>query len=77
MAAFLLVLERAGKALRTPSRDAMLSYACKQVGRGWGFGLHEAFDRCGGLLGPLFIFMILSRIASFSIKVNLLESDVI
>ncbi len=59
-AAILLVLERAGKALRTPSRDAMLSYACKSVGRGWGFGLHEAFDRCGGLLGPLIMFGILS-----------------
>ncbi len=59
MAAVLLVLERAGKALRTPSRDAMLSYACKQVGRGWGFGLHEAFDRFGGLLGPLLMYAIL------------------
>lgn len=60
-AAVLLVLERAGKALRTPSRDAMLSYATKQVGRGWGFGLHEAFDRCGGLLGPLIMYGILSK----------------
>lgn len=60
IAAALLVLERAGKALRTPSRDAMLSYACKQVGRGWGFGLHEAFDRFGGLLGPLLMYGILS-----------------
>lgn len=60
MAAVLLVLERAGKALRTPSRDAMLSYACKQVGRGWGFGLHEAFDRFGGLLGPLLMYALLS-----------------
>ncbi len=59
-AAVLLVLERAGKALRTPSRDAMLSYACKEVGRGWGFGLHEAFDRFGGLIGPFIMFGILS-----------------
>jgi len=59
-AAILLVLERAGKALRTPSRDAMLSYACKEVGRGWGFGLHEAFDRFGGLIGPFIMFGILS-----------------
>lgn len=60
VAATLLVLERAGKALRTPSRDAMLSYAAKNIGRGWGFGLHEAFDRLGGLLGPLMMFFILS-----------------
>lgn len=71
-AALLLVLERAGKALRTPSRDAMLSYACNTVGRGWGFGLHEAFDRCGGLLGPLFIFWILSTGPHFKIAFALL-----
>lgn len=60
VAATLLVLERAGKALRTPSRDAMLSYASTQAGRGWGFGVHEAFDRAGGLLGPLLMFGMLS-----------------
>ncbi len=71
-AALLLVLERAGKALRTPSRDAMLSYACKQVGRGWGFGLHEAFDRCGGLLGPLIMYFILSTGPHFKMAFALL-----
>jgi MFS family permease len=72
MAALLLVLERSGKALRTPSRDAMLSYACKQVGRGWGFGLHEAFDRCGGLLGPLIMFFTLSTGPHFKIAFAIL-----
>jgi MFS family permease len=72
MAAVLLVLERAGKALRTPSRDAMLSYATKQVGRGWGFGLHEAFDRCGGLLGPLIMFAVLSNGPHFKMAFALL-----
>ncbi len=71
-AALLLVLERAGKALRTPSRDAMLSYACNKVGRGWGFGLHEAFDRCGGLLGPLIMFAILSTGPHFKLAFALL-----
>jgi MFS family permease len=71
-AAVLLILERAGKAVRTPSRDAMLSYACKHVGRGWGFGLHEAFDRCGGLLGPLFMFFILSSGPHFKMAFALL-----
>ncbi len=51
----LLFLERIGKAIRNPSRDAMLSYATKTLGRGWGFGLHEILDRTGSLLGPLVI----------------------
>ena len=43
-AAALMVLERVGKAIRTPARDVMLSYATTHTGRGWGFGLHEALD---------------------------------
>jgi len=52
-AAFLIILERMGKAIRTPARDAMLSHATKQVGRGWGFALHEAVDQIGAIIGPL------------------------
>ena len=55
VAAGLIILERFGKAIRTPSRDAILSYATNEVGRGWGFGLHHAMDQVGGLLGPLLI----------------------
>lgn len=58
-AAFLIVLERFGKALRVPARDAMLSYATKQTGRGWGFGLHEALDQIGAIIGPLAITLLL------------------
>ena len=53
VAAALVILERTGKALRTPARDAMLSYATKTTGRGWGFGLHEALDQVGATVGPL------------------------
>ena len=53
-AAALIVLERTGKAIRTPARDAMLSHAGRQLGRtGWAFGLHEAMDQTGATLGPL------------------------
>ncbi|MEW6067003.1 MAG: MFS transporter [Nitrospirota bacterium] len=53
VAAFLIICERVGKAIRTPARDAMLSHATKQVGRGWGFGIHEALDQVGAIVGPL------------------------
>ncbi len=58
-AAGLLVLERLGKGLRTPARDAMLSHAVVQVGRGWGFGFHSAMDQTGALVGPLIIAGVL------------------
>lgn len=50
IAAFLLIAERMGKAIRTPPRDVMLSQATSSVGRGWGFGLHEAWTRSEQLL---------------------------
>lgn len=59
LAASLIILERFGKAIRSPSKDAMLSYATKATGRGWGFGLHEAMDQIGAILGPLIVSYIL------------------
>ena len=60
IAAVLIVLERTGKAIRTPSRDVMLSQAAHQVGRGWGFGLHEAMDQTGAFIGPLAVAAVLA-----------------
>lgn len=52
-AVVLLLAERLGKAIRSPSKDAILSHAAHQVGRGWGFGIHEALDQVGAVAGPL------------------------
>jgi MFS-type transporter involved in bile tolerance (Atg22 family) len=59
LAASLIVLERAGKAIRNPPRDVMLSRAGEHVGQGWAFGLHEALDQTGALAGPLAAALIL------------------
>lgn len=53
IAALLLILERVGKAVRSPARDTILSYATSQTGRGWGFALHEFLDQVGAVVGPL------------------------
>lgn len=57
-AAVLIILERMGKGIRSPARDALLSHATKQVGRGWGFGLHEAMDQIGAIIGPLLFSLV-------------------
>jgi MFS family permease len=59
-AAGLIVTERLGKAVRTPARDAMLSHATTAVGRGWGFGFHNAMDQTGAVLGPLLVAGVLA-----------------
>lgn len=59
LAAVLIILERVGKAIRSPARDTMLSYAAKGVGRGWGFAVHEALDQVGAIIGPLAFSLVL------------------
>lgn len=60
-AALLILFERIGKAIRNPPRDVMISHAAKEIGFGWGFGIHEALDQCGALLGPLLVAFILAH----------------
>jgi len=72
LAALLLIAERTGKAIRTPARDAMLSHATNELGRGWGFGLHEAMDQIGAVLGPLIVAAVLYLRGGYQIGFALL-----
>jgi MFS family permease len=56
----LMIGERTGKAIRTPPRDVLLSHAAIQVGKGFGFGLHEAMDQIGAVTGPLMVTGVLA-----------------
>jgi MFS family permease len=59
IAVVLIIAERMGRGIRSPVRDAMLSHAASQTGLGWGFGLHQALDQLGAVLGPLVVSGIL------------------
>jgi MFS family permease len=65
IAAGLLIAERVGKSIRSPARNAMLSHATKEMGRGWGFGFHEAMDQIGATVGPLMMACSLKLKASY------------
>jgi MFS family permease len=52
--------ERLGKAVRSPAKDTLLSHASSRTGRGAGFGVHQALDQTGAVLGPLLLAAILS-----------------
>lgn len=61
VAAALVVVERIGRAIRNPPRDVMLSHAGKEAGGyGWAFGIHEALDQFGALVGPLVVAGVLA-----------------
>ena len=51
--ALLVAFERLGKAVRNPARSTLLSFAGEEIGAGWTFGLHQALDQTGAVLGPL------------------------
>lgn len=55
IAIILIVLERVGKALRAPSRDAVLSIVSRGVGAGKAFGMHELMDQVGAVFGPIIV----------------------
>jgi MFS family permease len=67
VAAVLILLERIGRATRNPPRDVMLAQAGEQMGRGWAFGVNEAMDQFGALIGPLAMAGILAWRGNFQL----------
>lgn len=55
VASVLILAERTGKAVRSPSKSALLAAMAAPVGRGRGFGVHKALDQIGAFAGPLVI----------------------
>jgi MFS family permease len=60
VAAVLIMAERTGRAIRNPARDAMLAHAAGELGRGRVFGIREALDAAGGMVGPLIVAVVLA-----------------
>jgi len=64
VAVIFIIMERLGKAIRSPAKDTILSQATKQVGTGIGFAIAEALDQVGAIIGPLIfsvLFMLLGK----------------
>jgi MFS family permease len=55
LACVLVVLERTGKAVRSPAKSVLLADAARTVGRGRGFAVHKALDQVGAFAGPLLV----------------------
>lgn len=62
-AATLILLERLGKAVRSPSKSALLAHAAGAVGRGRGFGIHKALDQVGAFAGPLLVAAVTAAVS--------------
>ncbi len=60
VAAVLIMAERTGRAIRNPARDSMLASAAGELGRGRVFGVREALDAAGGMIGPLIVGVVVA-----------------
>ena len=56
-----LVLDRLGKGVRTPPRDALIALSSSPEHVAEAFGVHRAMDTAGALIGPIVAFALLSR----------------
>jgi MFS family permease len=56
----MVLLERTGKAVRSPAKSVLLAVAANDVGRGRGFGVHKALDQTGAFLGPLLVAAVIA-----------------
>ena len=57
----LRVVDRIGKGVRTPPRDAMIAEITAPAARGRAFGFHRAADHSGAVLGSVAAWWLLSR----------------
>ena len=62
-AATMILLERLGKAIRSPSKSALLAHVASAVGRGRGFGVHKALDQVGAFAGPLVVSAVVAAVS--------------
>ena len=54
------VTDRVGKGLRASPRDALIADAAPHDLHGRAFGVHEAMDHAGAVVGPLLAYLLLS-----------------
>ena len=55
------VLDRIGKGLRSPARDALVAQVTSPEARGRAFGFHRAMDHLGAVAGSLLAWWLLQR----------------
>lgn len=58
LACGLIILERIGKAVKKPAKNALVSFAASEVGTGKGFAYQEFLDQLGAFIGPVMLFFI-------------------
>ncbi|GAA2092826.1 MFS transporter [Microlunatus panaciterrae] len=64
LACTLVIAERTGKAIRSPSKSTLLAHAAAPIGLGRGLGVHKALDQVGAFAGPLLVAGLIAATAA-------------
>ena len=64
--AVLKPIERIGKGIRTPARDALIADLSKKTKRGKSFGFHRMMDTSGAIIGALLALLIILFLGLYS-----------
>ena len=54
-----IIIERAGKAIKKPAKNTLMSFAASQEGAGRSFAIQEALDQIGAFLGPVLLYLVM------------------
>ncbi len=68
----LRLVDRSGKAIRTPPRDALLADATPQALRGLAFGVHRSMDSLGAVGGALAAFVTVGLLGLADLRLAIL-----
>ena len=60
----LIIVERAGKAIKKPAKDTLTSFAASQTGQGKGFAIQEFLDQIGAFIGPIILYVTMKLAGS-------------
>lgn len=58
----LVIIDRAGKGIRTAPRDALIAFNTRRDELATAFGVHRTLDTAGAMIGPLVAFFLLSLV---------------
>ncbi len=72
VAACFIAAERAGRAIRRPIVQGMLSHAKEDVGGARAFGINESLDALGATVGPLLIAYVMTSTGDYRVGLRLL-----
>ena len=59
LACGIMIAERAGKAIKKPAKDTLVSFAAVKEGTGKSFAIQEFLDQIGAFVGPVILFIVM------------------